>query len=108
MKMHGERISRLGGISGRTIIYIENNSLHGKIPRRFVARSFHGKNRFTNGKEFGNYKSQKRKGINLLAEKLAFRVSNSCRSIVCGNSSAVEHRLAKARVAGSNPVSRST
>jgi hypothetical protein len=27
--------------------------------------------------------------------------------IECGNSSAVEHRLAKARVAGSNPVFRS-
>ncbi len=31
----------------------------------------------------------------------------TCRLIQRGNSSAVEHRLAKARVAGSNPVSRS-
>ncbi len=52
LKMHSELISRLGGISERTII--ENNSLHWKIPRRFAARSFNGKNRFTNDKEFGN------------------------------------------------------
>ncbi len=35
--MYSERISRLGGISERTII--ENNSLRWKIPRSFAARS---------------------------------------------------------------------
>jgi hypothetical protein len=36
--MYSEGISRLGGISERTII--ENNSLHWKIPRSFAVRSF--------------------------------------------------------------------
>ena len=33
---------------------------------------------------------------------------NFCLSHKCGNSSVVEHYLAKVRVAGSNPVSRSS
>ncbi len=33
--------------------------------------------------------------------------SPSTRTILCGSGSVVEHRLAKARVAGSNPVFRS-
>ena len=36
--MYSERTSRLGGVSERTLI--ENNSLDGKIPRSFAARSF--------------------------------------------------------------------
>ncbi len=36
--MHGERISRLGGISERTLK--ENNLLYCKIPRSLATRSF--------------------------------------------------------------------